>query len=92
MARATVSDNTFGNKPNALAKLTGKDSKTVIPENSNTVKFEKVSFYLTPEQVESLDEACLAYKKATGKRINRNDIVRHLVEQLSVESLIETLE
>lgn len=53
-----------------------------------TVKKEmKVSFYLTPEQAEKLDDLAYEQKKRTGKRINRNDIVRHLIDHCSIENL-----
>ena len=63
-------------------------SKGVTPLHSTTVKKEmKVSFYLTPEQAEKLDDLAYEHKKLTGKRINRNDIVRHLIDHCSIEDL-----
>ncbi len=65
-----------------------QQSRKVKPLNSTTVKKEvKVSFYLTPEQEQKLDDLAYEHKKRTGKRINRNDIVRHLVDYCSIEDL-----
>ncbi len=59
-------------------------SNTVTQSHGRTVKKErKISFYLTPEQESKLDDLAYEYLKRTGKRINRNDIVRHLVDQCS---------
>jgi hypothetical protein len=64
-------------------------SKTVSQQDSETAYTEKISFYLTPEQADKLDDLAHAYKKRTHKRINRNHIVRHLIEQCSIESLTD---
>ena len=63
-------------------------SKGVKPLQSTSAKKEmKVSFYLTPEQAEKLDDLAYEHKKRTGKRINRNGIVRHLIDHCSIENL-----
>ncbi len=65
--------------------------KTGIQHDSDTVKrewfTEKVTFYLTVEQVNKLDDLAHDYKKRKGKRINRNDIVRYLIDQCTLEGL-----
>lgn len=48
---------------------------------------EKISCYLTKSQVEKLDDLAYDYKKHKGKRINRNDIVRSLIDHCTLESL-----
>lgn len=63
-------------------------SNTVIQQKGETVEqFEKTSFYITSEQSEKLDDLALAHKKQTGQRINRNDIVRYLINQATLDSL-----
>ena len=71
-------------------------SNTVTPQNSNTVtpqsgktvsQYEKVSFYLTPGQALKLDDLAHDFRRTYGKRINRNDIVRYVIDQVSLESL-----
>jgi len=52
-------------------------------------KEEKISFYLTIEQADKLDDLAYEHKKRTGRRINRNDIVRYLIDQCSLDSLKE---
>jgi hypothetical protein len=48
---------------------------------------EKITFYLTVEQANKLDDLAHDYKKRRGKRINRNDIVRYLIDHCTLESL-----
>lgn len=64
-------------------------SQTVTQRDGETVqeKQEKTSFYLRPALLEKLDDLAHEYRKRTGHRINRNDIVRHLVEGCSLDSL-----
>jgi hypothetical protein len=57
---------------------------TVTPSRSEAVKPKKerkVSFYLTAEQEQKLDDLAYEYSKRAKKRINRNDIVRYLINQ-----------
>ena len=68
-------------------------SNTVTQSHSKTVKKErKISFYLTPEQERKLDDLAYDFLQRTGKRINRNDIVRFLVDQADADLLIERLD
>jgi hypothetical protein len=64
--------------------------QTVSPAHRSTVTAElnKTSFYLTQAQLDKLDELAYAYKRQTGKRINRNDIVRFLVDHARLETLL----
>jgi len=48
---------------------------------------EKISFYLRPDQVDKLDELALAYKKRTGVRLNRNELVRRLIDRADLDLL-----
>jgi hypothetical protein len=48
---------------------------------------QKTTFYLTYGQLEKLDDLRLAHRKRTGRRINRNDIVRYLIDQCTDEDL-----
>jgi hypothetical protein len=66
------------------------NSSNVSPLHRSTVKTKKerkVSFYLTPEQESKLYDLEIACYQQYGKRINRNDIVRYLIEQCMFESL-----
>ena len=57
----------------------------------NMQKWEKVTFYLTPEQVHKLDMLVYLHNndRNINKRINRNDIVRMLIEDCTLEKLLE---
>lgn len=50
----------------------------------------KISFYLRPDQVEMLDELALAYKQRTRIRINRNELVPHLIDRADLQGLLPT--
>ena len=50
---------------------------------------EKVTFYLRPDQVDKLDELVLAYKRRTGVRINRNELVRLLIDRADLDLLLD---
>jgi hypothetical protein len=52
-------------------------------------KVKPTSFYLPPEQLAKLDELAFFHNKRTGQRINRNDIVRHLIKKSSLEDLMD---
>ena len=63
-------------------------SNTVTRQDGKTVEeFEKTTFYLTAEQVEKLDDLAHDHKKQTGQRINRNDIVRHLIDRATLDQM-----
>lgn len=57
------------------------------PSEQNGVKPVKVTFYLTPEQSSKLDDLVYLYKKQTRKSVNRNDIVRLLIDHCTLELL-----
>ncbi len=72
------------------------EGEAVTPLHSETAerqhrgmvkKEEKVSFYLTHEQASKLDDLAHAYRKQAGKRINRNTIVRHLIDRCDLADL-----
>jgi hypothetical protein len=60
---------------------------SLVVNSTHTEPLTKASFYLTPEQANKLDDLAHDFKKAHGKRINRNDIVRYLIDQCSLETL-----
>ncbi len=74
-----------------------QNGNTVIRQEGNTASpptrptkaaGEKTTFYLRADQLDKLDELVLAYKRRTGTRINRNDIVRQLIDGADLEALI----
>jgi hypothetical protein len=87
------------------ASLPSADSSnTVITQNGNTVSMqqraddesaddsrtrEKITFYLRPDQVEKLDELVIAYKRQTGQRMNRNALMRLLLDRVDIALLLQ---
>ncbi len=67
-------------------------SNTVTPHNSAAGKSnsEKFTIYVSPDQLDKLDELALAYRKRTGKRINRNVIMRKLIDVCDLELLLQS--
>ena|SRR5579859_1102192 len=53
-------------------------------------KDKKVSFYLTQGQEDKLDELEIQFRQRKQK-INRNDIVRYLIDQCDVDDLLQRL-
>ena len=50
---------------------------------------EKIRFYLRPDQVDKLDELALAHKGAPASRINRNELVRRLIDRADLQLLVD---
>jgi hypothetical protein len=61
----------------------------VEQQEPKAVQKEKVSFYLEPTQTRKLDDLAYQHLTKTGRRINRNDIVRHLIEQCEQSTLAD---
>ena len=70
-----------------------QNSTTVKPLNSETVKngLTKTSFYIRRDQVEKLDDLAHEFKKRTGKRIDRQDIVRALIDEITLDNLLSLI-
>jgi hypothetical protein len=99
---APVQTDAFNRPASALDKLTGRTSAepaednnapppptaAVPPQSDPSTMREKVPFYLRPDQLDKLDELALAYRKHTGQRLNRNDIIRQLVDQCDLDMLL----
>src|SRR6266849_4277832 len=101
--RAKVTAETYEKKPSALDRLVGnvpvaseepqRREEPEIPQMKPAGQrtYKPTSFYLDDAQIDKLDDLEHGYKKRTGKRINRNDIVRHLIDQVDLEILVATL-
>lgn len=64
------------------------NSNTAQPQSGKTVKQKgKTSFYLADGQEEKLEELAFRFLQQHGRRINRNEIVRHLIDRCTLESL-----
>jgi len=47
---------------------------------------EKISFYLTPDEARKLNDLEYEQRNRTGRRVNRNDLIRHLIDTCTSES------
>ena len=73
--------------------ITGKPQSGVVDPTQQTNQeeekaTEKLTLYLLPRQSDKLDELIMQYKKETGKRIQRNKLMRKLIDQSSLETLL----
>jgi hypothetical protein len=48
-----------------------------------------LSLYLKPSQDDKLEDLRCAYKRRMGKKISANEVVRRLIDQATLESLLE---
>ncbi len=68
---------------------------TVLPRNSGKPQedeeaLEKVSFYITTSQLNKLYDLVNEYRKRTGvRKVNRNDIIRLIIDQTDIEHLLK---
>ncbi len=61
--------------------------ETVEEQSGDTVKkSEKISFYLTPDEAGKLNDLEYEQRKRTGRRVNRNDLIRYLIDTCTSES------
>jgi hypothetical protein len=49
---------------------------------------DKTSIYFSPAQSEKLALLAIQYKKQTGKRISTNDIIRILVDRMTIDDIL----
>lgn len=94
-ASKTESDNTV--KPQEDKASKSQSINTPIPQNGNTLlslnermtnKRDRVTFYLDPGQLEKLEELKIEYRKKTGTRINEQEIVRRVIDRLTLDFLL----
>jgi hypothetical protein len=99
--RAKVTTETFDKKLSALDRLIGNQPQqpaTPEPEQPATQEeakgertYKPTSFYLNDPLLDKLDDLAHDYKKHTGRRINRNDIVRALIIDTDLANVIRVL-
>lgn len=61
------------------------DSTSEEKENATI----ELSLYLRPSQDDKLDDLRRAYKKRTGKKISANEVMRRLIDQATLDMLLE---
>lgn len=78
--------------------VTPLQGDTVIPSNGEKAttrevsvpkKDKKVTFYLTQEQEDKLDALEIEFRQRHKRKVNRNEIVRLLIDQCDIDSLAD---
>jgi hypothetical protein len=90
-------DDIYGNEaPGAIEKLTGGGGNQPKPptqpesppeKTKPTRNLKPTSIYLTPDQLQKLDDLAYTYNRRNSKRIDRQDIIRHLVNTCDIGNL-----
>lgn len=101
--RAKVTTDTYDKKPSALDRLVGNVTPPPVeseqPEEAPSMHephpggrtYKPTSIYLDDEQLDKLDDLAHDFKKRTRKRINRNDIVRALVDMADLDTILKII-
>lgn len=69
-----------------VGQLDSESTKQSHGEEVKQQKSEKISFYLTPDEAQKLNDLEYEQRKRTGRRVNRNDLIRHLIDTCTSES------
>ncbi len=82
------SDTVIQQSGNTVLRQEGDAAMTRVAKPAGET--EKTTFYLRPDQLDKLDELVAAYKRQTGQRkgVNRNDIVRRLIDRADLATVI----
>lgn len=76
-------------KPQSDKGMLSQPIHTVIPQSNTTPdKRDRVTFYLNPGQREKLEELRIEYRKKTGERINEQELIRRVIDRLTLNSLL----
>lgn len=76
--------------PQSRDTVSPQDGGTISPQDHNDREIrEKLSVYLRPDQVDKLDEFALQYRRRTGKRISRVEVVRRLIDASDLQMVLE---
>ena len=86
------SDGATVSPPNS-ASVERPDSETTTQPNSASAQrnLTKTSFYIRPDQADKLDELAYNFKRQRGKRIDRQDIIRTLIDNSSLDQLLNLI-
>jgi len=67
---------------------TGTSERIQEPVQNEEKATEKLTLYLLPRQSDKLDELLMQFKKRTGKRLQRNKLMRMLIDQATLDTLL----
>jgi hypothetical protein len=79
------------NKQSDKGEMSIKSQNTMSTKDTDTQSTEdreREVYYLTLSQVDKLDDLRIAYRKATGRRLNKQDFMRHIVDSLDLNMLV----
>jgi hypothetical protein len=65
-------------------------SNPVIPQEKKQKRTERerLTYYLDPSQVDKLEDMRTAYRRATGKRLNEQELMRLIIDRLELSMLL----
>ncbi len=72
-------------------KDTATPQSSIVPQKSTkpqVSELEKLSFYLEPKQVNKVYDLVEDYRKRTGIRVNRNDIIRRIIDIAEIDNIL----
>jgi hypothetical protein len=78
-------------KAQSSKKVLSQPINTTIPQSDNTSDKkdrDRVTFYLNPGQREKLEDLRIEYRKTTGERINEQELIRRVIDRLTLDSLL----
>jgi hypothetical protein len=76
-------------KPQSDKRILSQPINTAIPQSDTpSDKRDRVTFYLNPGQREKLEELRIEYRKKTGERINEQELIRRVIDRLTLNSLL----
>lgn len=65
-----------------------ENNNVIKPKKRKTDEREARLIYFNPGQTDKLDDLKREYKKRTGKKLNDQDFMRHIVDCLTIDMLI----
>jgi len=95
--KGTALDKLTGRAPSERG-ANEEHSNTVLPQSRDTVvpqdrtdqePREKLSVYLSSDQVDKLDDLARAYRQQTRKRISRVEVVRRLIDAGDLQMVLD---
>ena len=95
--KGTALDKLTGRTPSESG-IDQEHSNTVLPQSRDTVvpqdsadqeTREKLSVYLSSDQVDKLDDLAREYRQRTRKRISRVEVVRRLIDAGDLQMVLD---
>jgi cell division protein FtsN len=71
-----------------VAALSQNDNTVKLQRKTKTEERDKITYYLNPGQFDKLEDLRIAYKKATGTRLNEQEFMRLIIDTLDLHMLL----